>query len=237
MSDLEARGGDPLRALLETTYLPNYTHPEERLSGEHMNDAAQQAARLHRASSPNLHHYAPYIRNYTGSLSAFLNGQLLKHEGDPSKFEDTLMAGHKELQSLDGGLQQAMKHGAAPLPERTHLFSGVGREFGKKLAAMKPGDPVHSHAYISWSNDGLIASNRASTAGEPNPTMARHFIHLDAPEGFTGGIFVAGHSSFAHEKEFISNRGQRFRYVGTTVGSEVGGTGTHFVMHHVEPMT
>ena len=189
-----------------------------------LNDSKSHADRLASHFSEHNAAHASTVKLYTGYGSRFINAYHLHKAG-----VDISAGSYRDPQTIadardaDGKMQAMMKDAPA-LPVKSHFYSGVGQKLGKHLATLKPGDPLHSPAYISYSTSPLTAYQRGiqeleSGDGDSINTPARlvrHVIHGEFEAGSRHGAYVGTqHSAFPAEREFVSNRGLQYEYVGS----------------------
>lgn len=95
-------------------------------------------------------------------------------------------------------LDKALEEKSKPLPEDTHVYSGVG---SWKLDDHKVGDVIHTPAYTS------------TTIHAPKARAFSYVsvLHFHLPKGSTHGAYIAGYSQHAGEKEFLLKRDQKWK--------------------------
>ena len=97
--------------------------------------------------------------------------------------------------------------GTSPASHNFDVYSGLHFE-------PKPGLHVH-HGYMSSSLSRIVASNfaKSNTTLEPNTPYknVKHILRMTIPKGSKHGAYIAPHSDFKGEKEFLVGRGKKIR--------------------------
>lgn len=149
------------------------------------------------------------VTGYTQS-SSYIN-QMLIRKGKLKKQEE------RDVKHID----EVTNHPKNALTKPVSAYSGIGREFHKKLSKVEPGKSVTSRAYISTT----IIKSKASLFGSGN------YIHFHLPKGYSKGRHIASRSWHPNEQEFLLARGQKFKYLKRNTIKLHGST-----IHHLEPI-
>jgi hypothetical protein len=127
------------------------------------------------------------VRRYTGSESKALNTALI-HKGEPELIHGSL---HKSLLQM---------HEESPALEQTHhVYSSTGA-FDPGSVIKEDGvftTPAHTSTTL---HPGLAAAKANATN---NGVSDQHIIHFELPSGYKHGTYIAGHSQYRHEKEYL----------------------------------
>lgn len=166
----------------------DYDAPE---SNDHHHEEHLHLHALHgRDNDPE---HVTHVNNYTHA-SYDINQHLItngKHEVDA------------EVHQMHAHLQKAISE-AKPLDKEHHVYSYCGPNPTSKKMTNSDGH-MQTPAYTSTSINPEVAGWHANMGG-----MTRHIAHFHLPKGYTGGIYIGGHSTH-HEQEMLLGPNQRFQ--------------------------
>jgi len=142
------------------------------------------------------------INDYTGG-SRSINGVLWNsHKGN---YDDALVKSNESIKNLDNALS------LHKTPQKMTVYSGSKHDPRK----MKNAEGiVHHPAYLSTSLKRNVAekfSTMNQTYDESVDKPARHLYKIKVPQG-SSGAFVAHHTVFPDENEFILPRGTNLKH-------------------------
>ena len=156
------------------------------------------------------------IRDYSQD-SSYYNNSLHKIGAVPSSKAEN----HKHLMSY--------LNAAPPLDRDIHVYSGFG-DYNPEQHIDINGH-MHSKIYLSTSISPEIAVIHNEEKGFSGAET--HILHVHLPKGYTGGRYIARHSNYEHEGEFLLRPNQSFKVTGHEVDIDDDGAPLH--VWHVKP--
>lgn len=156
-----------------------------------------------------------HLFNYTESSdhSRLLNNTAIHAHN----FGEADLAEHHRTLLHD--LDNAIEHTRRPLPEETHVYSGVKWE-----PKLNEGDTVHLPAYTSTSlnpnTSGGYAHDFNFKHDGNKSSREQHILHFHLPEGYDKGTYVGGISEFEGEKEYLLPRNTKWKVTKKKVSSQ-----------------
>ncbi len=186
-------------------------------------------------SEKNVEHHHPYLQNLEEPLkkslkqhsvdSSTLNAHLL---GMPIKMNDYFF--HKELVPRKEHLDKLLNSPDAKTNGPITTYSGIKEKFANALMGKGVGATVHFPAYTSTSVKPDIAHGFSSYVRHPIIGQQKHVLVFHLPEGYHKGKFIAPHSNFRSEREFLLGRNQKFKITKRTKPAY------GYIYHHLEPI-
>lgn len=197
---------------------------------EHM-ELAQQFGNVHEEHLLKTHAFTPSqgdknsIYDYTRFGSKKLNPHLLGEATEHTpEMKESL---NEDAKTISGIIR---KH-AVPLDHEAHVYSGVGFDPGEHFKANN--GVIHMPAFTSTSlNYDLPTqfgrffneekSHEAKLSTKPGSgelvkktfnkiDRDKHIIHFKLPVGYKKGLYVAPHSRYKEEHEYLLDKGQKWR--------------------------
>jgi len=88
-----------------------------------------------------------------------------------------------------------------PTDRETHVYSFIDWDHFVKS------DHFQMPAYMSTSIDPIVTNNFLPAIG------GGHILHFQLPKGYAKGVYIAPHSSYPEEKEYLLSSGQKWRRI------------------------
>lgn len=136
---------------------------------------------------------------------------------------------YDRMEETSANLSKAISHHAAPLERTTHVYSGTG--------SFNPANHFETHGHIetpAFTSTSITphAAKLFMSTGDHD----QHVIHFELPKGYNKGAYIGHHSEHHHEREFLLDKGQKWKLKGkTSVPSQARltptGEGTGKVVH------
>lgn len=149
-----------------------------------------------------------YTTNYYGKMNSFLR--------TGRNADDTELV--KDVENL----QRVIKDNAKPLSQDTILFRKIGEEsireiFNDEIYKTLMQAQANITDSITKANDLLVGGSLEDKAFVSSTYQEGMFgsdsdvnIHVYAPKGYKGGMFIESISEFSREKEYLFNSGMKF---------------------------
>jgi hypothetical protein len=181
-------------------------------------DIAAEHASLLEDHKPVTAKYEMSVRRYTGNDSKELNTSLIT-KGEPELIHQSM---HNNLMKL---------HEESPALKRTHhVYSSTGSFDPGKV--VKEDGVFTTPAHISTTLHPGIAAAKANA--QDTGLNDQHILHFELPTGYKHGSYLAGHSQYRHEKEYLIKPKTKWKVKNKTT-FHVGENGQKRHVWHVVP--
>jgi len=173
---------------------------------------------------------------YTGVSSDEINKAVVRRNSGAGV--DPVTA--KDLDHLSSGLRHPDFKLTHPGTVWTHVYAPKGIMMTGShplLGVKKAGDTIHLDRYVSATQD--FSEIRANTEVKNKfPGQVHHVIQWNLPAGYNKGASISHISKFTHEREFLMDHGQKFRFTGkdTKTFGHFSGSGPVLHIWHFEPV-